>query len=194
MKGRKSGQVENEIKLEVANIGVARRLLRAAGFRVSRPRVFESNIVLDTPNQAILRSGSLLRLRRVGKLGLLTFKGPPDNYGPHKSRLEVESEIAQPDAVRFLLGNLGYHPVFLYEKYRTEFARPHESGMATLDETPMGVYMELEGSPRWVDRSARRLGFSPTDYITSSYGRLWAEYCAARGEARGDMLFSPRRA
>ena len=73
------------------------------------------------------------------------------------------------------------------------YERPGESGMATLDETPMGVYMELEGSPRWVDRSARRLGFSPADYIKSSYGRLWSEHRAARGEQMGDMVFPAHR-
>jgi adenylate cyclase class 2 len=134
-----------------------------------------------------------LRLRQVGKHGVLTYKGPADAEGPHKSRQEVESKVETPDAVRFVLERLGYQPVFRYDKYRTEFERPGESGTATLDETPMGVYMELEGSPRWVDRCARRLGFSPTDYIKSSYGRLWAEHLAARGEEFGDMLFPARR-
>jgi adenylate cyclase class 2 len=61
--------------------------------------------------------------------------------------------------------------------------------MATLDETPIGVYMELEGSPRWIDRAARRLGFSERDYITASYGRLYLEWCAAQKIEPGHMVF-----
>jgi len=194
MKGRKSGDRENEIKLAVPNAGAARRLLRGAGFRVSKPRVFETNAVLDTPDHAILHAGALLRIRQAGKHGILTYKGPEDSDGPHKSRLEVESEIADAKATQFILGNLGYHPVFRYDKYRTEFTLPGESGTAMLDETPIGVYLELEGSPRWVDRTARRLGFSPTDYIKSSYGRLYADHCAAQGRERGDMVFPARHA
>ena len=42
------GTQENEIKLAVPDSKFARRLLGAAGFRVSRPRVFEANTLLDT--------------------------------------------------------------------------------------------------------------------------------------------------
>jgi adenylate cyclase class 2 len=194
MKGRNSGDRENEIKLALASVAAGRRLLRSAGFRIAKPRVFESNLVLDTPDRSILRSGALVRLRQVGKRGTLTYKGPSDTDGPHKSRQEVESEVETPDAVRFVLEHLGYRPVFRYDKFRTEFKRPHESGTATLDETPMGVYMELEGSPRWVDRIALQLGFPPTCYITLSYGKLWADRLAARGEEFRDMVFPARHA
>jgi adenylate cyclase, class 2 len=84
---------------------------------------------------------------------------------------------------------MGYQPVFRYDKFRTEFARPGEAGVATLDETPIGVFLELEGSPRWVDRTARKLGFSAADYITRSYGRLYTEFCKSRGMKCGDMVF-----
>jgi adenylate cyclase class 2 len=193
MKGRDSGGRENEVKLAVASAGAGRRLLRAAGFHVSKPRIFEINLVFDTPERRLLNAGALLRLRLLGKRGLLTYKGPVEPGVPHKTRLEVESEIADPEAVRFVLERLGYQPVFRYDKFRTEFARQRESGTATIDETPIGAFFELEGSPSWVDRSARRLGFSPADYITSSYGRLWSEHCQARGLPAADMLFTARR-
>jgi adenylate cyclase class 2 len=189
MKGRKAGDRENEIKLAIANAAAGRRLLRAAGFRVSKARVFEANVVLDTPDHDILHGGALLRVRRVGKTGILTYKGPAEADGPHKSRVEIESGVDDPEATGSILGNLGYHPVFRYEKYRTEFTRSGEHGTAMLDETPIGVYLELEGAPRWVDRTARHLGFSPADYIKSSYGRLYAEHCAAQGRERDDMVF-----
>jgi adenylate cyclase, class 2 len=193
MKGRKSGDRENEIKLAVASAAAARRLLRSAGFHVSKPRVLELNLVFDTPDHSILHGSALLRVRQIGKRGVLTYKGPSDSDGLHRSREEVESEVDDPRSTRHILERLGYQVVFRYDKFRTEFERPHESGTATVDETPLGVYMELEGPPRWVDRMAQALGFSPADYIKSSYGRLWAEHCAARGEPMRDMLFPARR-
>jgi adenylate cyclase class 2 len=189
MKRRDGGDRENEIKLAVANAPSGRRLLRSAGFRVAKPRVFESNLVFDKPDRSILHSGGLLRLRQVKKRGVLTYKGPADEGGLHKSRQEVESEVETPAAVRFILEQLGYQAVFRYDKFRTEFERPGEAGAATLDETPIGAFLELEGSPRWVDRMARKLGFSPADYITRSYGRLYAEFCEARRVAFGNMVF-----
>jgi adenylate cyclase class 2 len=180
---------ENEIKLAVDSVGAGRSLLRSAGFRVSKPRVFESNLVFDTPDRSILRQGALLRLREVKKRGVLTYKGPTDEGSLHKSRQEVESPVDHPKAVQFVLERLGYQPVFRYDKFRTEFERPGERGTATLDETPIGAYIELEGSPPWVDRTATKMGFSPADYITRSYGRLYTELCEARGFPRGNMVF-----
>ncbi len=59
-----------------------------------------------------------------------------------------------------------------------------------VDETPIGVYLELEGSPTWIDRTVRRLGFAEMDYITTSYARLYLDWCEARCVEPGDMLFA----
>jgi adenylate cyclase class 2 len=58
-----------------------------------------------------------------------------------------------------------------------------------LDETPIGWYMELEGAPRWIDRTARELGFSEDDYITASYGALYQQWSPSRGVKPADMVF-----
>ena len=36
---------------------------------------------------------------------------------------------------------------------------------------------------------ARRLGFAESEYITASYGRVYLDWCAARGAEPGDMVF-----
>jgi adenylate cyclase, class 2 len=179
---------ETEIKLRVSGAAASRILLRAAGFRVWKRRVFESNTILDTPGRSLRADSCLLRIRRAGKTSTLTFKGPPIT-AKHKSREEREMQIDQPDEMSAILERLGFAPVFRYEKYRTEFKRPGNSGIATVDETPIGVFMELEGSPTWIDRTARRLGFHENDYITASYGRLYLEWCAGRGVEPAHMVF-----
>jgi len=65
-------------------------------------------------------------------------------------------------------------------------------GVATLDDTPIGVFLELEGAPGWIDRTARLLGFAEQDYITASYRSLYVDDCAARGIPPADMIFPPR--
>ena len=117
-----------------------------------------------------------------------TFKGPP-LAARHKTREELEVNLSSAATCGLILQRLGYQPAFRYEKYRTEYRLPGTSGIATLDETPIGVYLELEGSPRWIDRMARRLGFREQDYITASYGRLYLEWCAARQATPGHMVF-----
>jgi adenylate cyclase class 2 len=191
---------EVEIKLAVSGAAEARCMLRAAGFRVSKRRVFEKNTVFDTSSQTLRKSGRLLRVRetgeigKIGKIAKLTYKGPPD-VGKHKSREELELDISDTRTIGAIFDRLAYHPAFRYEKFRTEFRQRGPSGIATggvatVDETPIGVYLELEGSPAWIDRTARKLGFAEKDYITASYARLYMEWCEARGVEPGNMLFA----
>jgi adenylate cyclase class 2 len=184
--------VETEIKLRVGNPADVRRLLARLDFTVSKRRMLEVNLVFDTPSGALRNSRKLLRLRVAGGVHTLTFKGPPV-AGRHKSREEVECEVANAAAMRRILEGLGFCVVFRYEKYRTEFVGEDHSGVVMLDQTPIGDFLELEGSPSWIDRTARKLGFSTTDYITASYGRLYLEYCAESGVEPGNMVFTTRR-
>ena len=183
------GTLETEIKLAVKDARSARRLLREAGFVVSRPRVFETNTLFDTPDLSLRTSSRLLRIRQAGPVASMTYKGVPE-IGKYKSREELELEISSAAAMMSIVERLGYRRMFRYEKYRTEFHQPRRAGIAMLDETPVGVYLELEGAPRWIDLSARRLGFQESDYITASYGRVYLEWCAANGRQPGDMTFS----
>jgi adenylate cyclase class 2 len=182
------GTQETEIKLAVKDTRSARRLLHEAGFVVAQRRVFESNTVFDTAELSLRRSSCLLRIREAGGVVTVTYKGAPV-AGKHKSREELEVKVDNAAAMTAIVERLGYRRVFLYEKYRTEFHQPRRAGVAMLDETPAGVYLELEGTPHWIDLTARRLGFQESDYITASYGRLYADWCAANGRAPGDMTF-----
>jgi len=150
-------------------------LLEGAGFRVSKPRIFEANTLFDTPQGSLWRSGRLLRLRRAGSQGILTYKGAPI-AGKHKDREELETPVSNLDTMNQILARLDFTPGFRYEKYRTEYQRVGEAGVAALDETPIGVYLELEGAPDWIDTQARRLGFAESDYITASYYGLYVDY------------------
>jgi adenylate cyclase class 2 len=182
---------ETEIKLSVTDVASGRRILRTAGFRVTRRRVFEANTVYDTAEFALRKSSRLLRLREAGRVRTMTFKGAPE-VTRHKSREELETDIPDLPAMAAILERLGFRPVFRYEKYRTEFRRPGSSGLATLDETPVGVYIELEGAPAWIDRTARAMSFAESDYITASYGRLYLEWCERKSIEPSDMMFAKR--
>jgi adenylate cyclase class 2 len=182
-----AGGIETEVKLRVSgNAESAIRLLEDAGFRVSVPRVFEANSVYDTETDRLRAQGELLRLRLAGDVVTLTWKGPAVLTGPHKSR--PETEVRVDDFVRAdqLLNNLGYRLRFRYDKYRTEFASVDPGGTATLDETPIGLFLELEGAPDWIDRMAARLGYAADAYITLSYGALYQKY---RGDHPGAPSF-----
>jgi adenylate cyclase class 2 len=180
---------ETEIKLAVADAAAGRAILRRAGFQVSRRKVFESNTVFDTPQQTLGFAGALLRVRRAGRVATLTYKGPPAAAAKHKSREELEVEVPDARVIAAIVERLGFEPLFRYEKYRTEYRQPAGGGMATLDETPVGVYLEVEGAARWIDRTARQLGFAESQYITASYYGIYLALCQRRGVQPGNMVF-----
>jgi adenylate cyclase, class 2 len=180
--------VETEIKLAVSGAAKGRALLRQHGFRVSTPRVFERNLVLDDNRTSLRKRGMLLRVREAGRTVTCTFKGP-EIPGRLKRREETEFEVSDLGTCLAVFEALGYREAFRYEKYRTEFSRDGEHGIATLDETPIGVYLELEGPARWIDRTAKALGFTRDAYITTSYGRLYLAWCKASGIQPGGMTF-----
>jgi len=180
---------ETEIKLRLPDdLAAVRRSLRKLDFRVSKRRVHEMNVLFDTPEFSLRRQGKLLRLRQVDGHTILTYKGPPQP-GKHKKREELETGIESSTLFEKILSRLGYHPVFRYEKFRTEYEQAGGRGVVTTDEAPIGHFLEIEGAAAWIDRTAKALGFSATDYITKSYGTLYLDHCAALGLPPTDMLF-----
>lgn len=180
--------IENEVKLRVADAASARALIERRGFQVLHPRVFESNEVFDTPCGTFRARGELVRIREVDGRAVLTFKGVA-TPGPHKQRPEYETTAGDASALRRIFQGLGLQRTFRYEKYRTEFQRAGEDGIVTLDETPIGVFLELEGGAEWLDQCAGELGFSSADYITRSYGALYLEHCREHGIEPANMVF-----
>ena len=181
--------VETEIKLRLREgPEPVLALLEQHGFRPTGPRQLETDQIFDLPTGELRQSGRLLRLRSAGERWLVTYKGPADQ-ATHKSREEIETNVSDGSAFAQILAALGYQPSFAYEKFRTTFAIAGEEGIVTLDETPMGDFLELEGPGYWIDKTAHRLGFEPADYITSTYPLLYAEYRKAHPTVPRDMKF-----
>ena len=179
---------EVEVKIAAISAASLRKKLRAAGFRVRRPRLLEQNLALDDPRGNLRGNGLLLRVRRAGAEVIVTYKGPVAR-GVHKRREEQEFLASDFDACMAVFAGVGLRPTFLYEKYRAEYERAGEPGHVTVDETPIGVFMELEGPARWIDTTAKVLGFGRADYITASYTTLYLVWCREHEITPGNMVF-----
>src|SRR5208283_4429364 len=183
------GPLETEVKIRVADLADVCRRIEALGFQIAQPREFESNTLYDTESRSLLASGTLLRLRESGGRYFITWKGRYQ-AGPHKARPELETTLGSLDRMAQILGELGYEPVFRYEKYRREYRLAGQPGVITADETPIGSFLELEGPGTWIDETARQLGLRPADYVLESYARLYFKDCELRGIAPTNMVFA----
>ncbi|MFY9608684.1 MAG: class IV adenylate cyclase [Blastocatellia bacterium] len=183
--------IETEVKLECGDLG----RLGDAGFTltISTPRHFEDNWLLDSPGQVLFRQRAALRVRAVGGKGLVTFKGvvPESEASPLKVREEIESDTSDPARMIAVFERLGFRRVFRYQKYRTNFSLrlDGEELKVSLDETPMGNFIEIEGDETTILRVLEAAGFSSKDIIRESYPDLQLERCRARGVPLEDLVF-----
>jgi adenylate cyclase class 2 len=185
---------ETEIKLLARERKQVGKRLRQLGFKIFKARHLESNCLFDFQDLRLGRSGCLLRLRIAGGENLLTFKGPPLRTRRYGSRHEIETRVEDGVLLREVLKNLGLKQIFVYEKYRTTYAEDTRVDLRGLpqvayDETPIGNYLELEGPEKWIDEVATHLGYSPQEYITSTYLDLYFQKCREGGSKPGNMVF-----
>jgi adenylate cyclase class 2 len=168
----------------------ARDLIERNGYVLHEPRVLESDQIFDRGVSDLRNGDQLVRLRRSGARSTVTYKGPAAR-GRYKSREEIEFDVSDAAAFELVLDRLGYTTRFRYEKYRTKFQAPGEPGIVTIDETPIGVFLELEGPEDWIDSTAARLGFSSSQYSTASYAALYREYLRSHDGVPENMVFNP---
>ena len=186
--------IETEVKVRCpAGAEEIRRRIERQGYALLEPRTLESDELFDRAEGELRRADKILRLRRsyskeAALRATVTYKGPATRER-YKSREEIEFDVSDGDALVSILNRLGYAGSFRYQKYRTKFGTPGEPGTITLDETPIGAFLELEGTTEWIDRTAACLGFSPTEYLTASYAALYTEYRQANKAAPANMTF-----
>jgi adenylate cyclase, class 2 len=177
---------EIEVKFRIDNLNALKRKLREIGFRIETPRTHEMNTLYDLPG-AILRSRKeLLRLRKYGKKWTLTHKSG-SKIGRHSSRRELETVVLNGKKMDEILRALGYGPSFLYEKFRAEWT--DGKGQIVVDETPIGNFCEIEGSPRWIDTTAKKLTVDRKKYILKNYATLFAEWRQQTSNSAAEMTF-----
>jgi adenylate cyclase class 2 len=178
--------IEREIKLSFADYEAARQAVLAAGGRLVASRRLIADRLFDTPGGHLRAAGRALRVRRDAGRALLTSKGPATS-DLVKAREEFETEVGDADTVETILAGLGYRAAFQSEKYREEYSLA--GVVVALDETPIGVFVELEGAEASIVAAARLLGRAPSDFLLQSYPALYRAWCHARGAVPGDMLF-----
>ncbi len=183
--------IETEVKIRIPEGAErARERIEAAGYAIKQGRTLESDQLFDRGEGELKASDQLLRLRQVGNRATVTYKGPGER-GRHKRREEIEFDVSDAENFSKVVERLGYSPRFRYEKFRTKFQRPNEPGEITIDETPIGVFVELEGLPEWIDATAAGLGLSESQYLTQSYASLYEEYRRVNEGAPVNMTFGP---
>ena len=160
-------EIEKKYRLTKKQRAAVERRLREVGAS-SQPLEFEKN--------TLYRGGRIdfgscaLRLRRVGRRAILTFKQRLPSKSPIKHQREEETEVADADAAHRILTALGFRPALIYEKRRARW----KVGKAkvVIDELPFGLFMEIEASEKKIVRVEALLGMEELPAVMETYPML----------------------
>ena len=180
------GTLEREVKLRFDSADAARAAVVSVGGTLVQARRLQADAILDTEAGALREAQCVLRVRVEPGAGFLTFKGPPQP-SMMKLREELETSVGDGALALVILERLGYRVAFRYEKYREEYAL-HDV-LVAIDDTPVGAFVEIEGSDSGIAKAAALLGRGPQDYVLDSYRTLFVQNCLQRGVQPGDMVF-----
>jgi len=178
--------LEREIKLRFDSVEAAREAVIATGATPLLGRRLQEDSLLDTEDESLRRRRCVLRVRVENGKSRITFKGPVQP-SLVKIREELETVVGDGQLLLRILEELGLHVWFRYEKYREEFS--HEDVTVAIDETPVGVFVEIEGSEHGIVATADALGRTQADYVLDSYRCLFLKHREQLGLLGTDMVF-----
>ena len=178
--------VEREIKLRFGSAEEAREAVLATGATPLLGRRLQEDSLLDTDDEMLRRKRCVLRVRVENGKSRVTFKGPVQPSAM-KLRDEYETVVGDGSVLLQVFEELGLHVWFRYEKYREEFA--HEDVIVAIDETPVGVFVEIEGGEQGISAMANALGHGPDEYVLDSYRGLFLKLRDEFALSGTDMVF-----
>jgi adenylate cyclase, class 2 len=184
-----STPLEREIKLRFESPEAARAAVAATSAMALRPRRLQSDVLFDNEQRLLSARSQVLRVRIEAERSYVTFKSPAE-HPTLKLREELETGVSDGECLVSILERSGFRRWFRYQKYREEFSLG--DAIIAIDETPVGTFIEVEGSDRGIAAAALALGRGPTDYIVDSYRALFVRFCQERGTPIGDMVFAER--
>jgi adenylate cyclase class 2 len=184
--------IEREIKLRYRNRHEAEAAIESIQKSPHRDRRLQDDRLLDLPEGNLRQKQCTLRVRVEKFSGghttaSVTFKGPPQQ-DIMKVREEIETTLADGDTMLRIFQNLGWRVWFRYQKYREEFIT-RDNVIVALDETPIGMFVELEGTKDAVAQLAQSLAKTSADYISASYRKLYETDCMESGRSVSHMVF-----
>ena len=178
---------ETEIKIKIEDTGDFLLRMNSLNPVLLSARHFEDNHLLDYPDRRLKSSQCLLRIRSAEGQYLLTYKGPPRPEGIFKTREELETKLEDGTILLQALERIGMCVCFRYQKYRQEFVFGEIH--VAVDETPIGNFVEFEGSESGILDLTRKMGIPESQFLRSSYYSLYLEYCGEKGKAPEFMIF-----
>ncbi len=179
---------EIEVKFLLKDYSALMQKITDLQLPCSQERIHEFNLRYDLLDGNLVAQRQVLRLRKDTQ-ARLTFKGPGIMEEDVLTRKEIELVVSDFDATNRLLEALGYQVIMMYEKFRANYLMD-DALVLSVDETPLGLFIELEGdSPAQVRKAADVLGLDWDARINLSYSALLHIFNQSTGNSFHDLSF-----
>jgi adenylate cyclase class 2 len=166
---------------------VSRRLPKIGAKR--KGEEFEVNTLYAGDNLDMGRT--VLRLRRIGKRGILTYKERFPTRSAIKHQREDETRVDDPDAMELILAALGFTAALVYEKRRETWALGKTE--IVIDELPFGLFMEIEGTEQSIRDVESKLAIKRLRSETATYPQLTLKHGTDYGGVIESRFPQPNR-
>lgn len=170
-------EIEKKYRLAAVQAEQLRQRLREVGAQACGVE-FEENLLYA--GGALDAGEQVLRIRRVGKRAILTYKKRFPTDSPIKHQREDETAIEDAEALAAILDALGFTPALVYEKRRETW---RVAGVeVAIDELPFGLFAEIEGDENSIHAAEQLLYLTEIEAEHDSYPRLTKRHGTRRGE------------
>jgi adenylate cyclase class 2 len=160
-------EIEKKYRLsKQQRVTVLQRLPRLGAKR--KGEEFEVNTLYA--GEALEVEQAVLRLRRIGKRGILTYKERFPSPSGIKRQREDETSVGDPEALELILEVLGFSPALVYEKRRETWTIGKTE--IVIDQLPFGLFMEIEGTEESIGEWESKLAIPRLRTEMATYPQL----------------------
>lgn len=169
---------EVELKSVVNDVDATRDVVERAGGKLE----YEGRLIDlrygDSDGQLLLQD-HVLRLRVydsvTGKNGFLDWKGPTQYENGYKVREELSTPVADPEAMKQILENLGYSVVLEIERVIWQYRL--EGSAVRFEVYPrMDSLVEVEGTPDSIESAIKAIGLDRAGFTSERLNEFMARY------------------
>lgn len=108
-------------------------------------------------------------------------------------RIELETDISNVESVVSMMPFFGYPKKISWEKKRINFTSNKSEELKftiSLDETPMGYFLEIESDEETIEEIIKTLELSNLERTKKAYLGVWADFNNRNNTVREDVMFN----
>lgn len=161
-------KIQKQVKFQIEDFdAISKKLIELEAVFIGG--FFEKTIRYDNDDQCLFGQGIFIRTKS-GLRNVLTLKEKTSD-NDLLERYTTEIEIDDIEKMEYILSRIGFTNKVIMEKYRLYFKWNNIE--ISIDELPFGIYLEIKGDDKEIEKLSKQLGFKSKDMIIVTYWDIY---------------------